>query len=53
MPNPKVISVHKSADMEEDLHVTWEPVHRIRRMKGHFGVVFHAQSNDEVNVQIS
>ena len=53
MPNPKVISVYKSADMEEDLHVTWEPVHGIRHMRGHFGVVFHAQPNGEVNVQIS
>ena len=48
-----VRSIYKSADMEGDLHVTWEPVHRIRHMKGHFGVVFHTQSNGEVNVQIS
>ena len=53
MPNPMVRSMYKSADMEDDLHVTWEPMHGIRHMRGHFGVVFEDQSNGEVNVQIS
>ena len=44
MPNPMVRSMYKSADMEKDLHVTWEPVHGIKHMRGHFGVVLHAQS---------
>ena len=50
MPSPMVRSMYKSADMEDDLHVTWEPMHGIRLMRGHFGVVFHAQSNGELTV---
>ena len=53
MPNPMVRSVYKSADMEDNLHVTWKPMHGIRQMRGNFGVVFHAQANGEVTVQIS
>jgi len=46
-------SLYKSADMEEDLPIAWEPMDGFRHMRAHFGVVFHAQSNDEVTVQIS
>ena len=53
MPNQKVISLYKSADMEEDLSITLEPMGGMWHMRGHFGVVFHAQSNGEVTVQIS
>ena len=48
-----VRSVYKSADMEEDLSITLEPMGGLWHMRGHFGVVFHAQSNVEVMVQIS
>ena len=53
MPNQKVISLYKSADMEEDLSITLEQMGGMWHMRGHFGVVFHAQSIDEVTVQIS
>ena len=53
MTNPMVRLLYKSADMEEDLHVTLEPMHGIMHMRGHFRVVFHDQSNGEVTVQIS
>ena len=46
-----VRSLYKSADMEDDLHVTWEPMHGIRHMRGYFGVVFHAQSNGHYILQ--
>ena len=51
MPNPMVRSLYKSAVMEDYLHVTWEPMHGIRHMRGHFGVVFHAQSNGHYILQ--
>ena len=53
MSNPMVRSLYKSADMEDDLHVTWKAMHGIRQMRGHFGVVFHAQSNGEVSIVVS
>ena len=53
MPNPMVRSVFKSADMEEDLSITLEPMDRFWLMRGHFGVVFYAQSKFEVTVHIS
>ena len=53
MPNPMVRSLYKSADMEDNLHITWKPMHGIRQMRGHFGVVFHAQSNGEVSILVS
>ena len=53
MPNPIVRSLYKSADMEEDLSISLEPIGGLWYMRGHFGVDFHAQSNDEVTVQIS
>ena len=48
-----VRSLCKSADIEDNHHETWEPMHGISHMRGHFGVVFHAQSNGEVTVQIA
>ena len=48
MPNPMVRSLYKSADMEEDLSITLEPMGRMWHMRDHFGVVYHAQSNGEV-----
>ena len=53
MPNPIMRSLYKSADMEEDLPITWEPMDGLRHMRSHFGVVFNGQSNGEVTVQIS
>ena len=53
MPNPMVRSLYKSADTEDNLHITWKPMHVIRQMRGHFGVVFHAQSNGEVSILVS
>ena len=50
---PIVGSLYTSADMEEDLSITLQPVDGFQHMRGHFGVVFHAQSIDEVTVQIS
>ena len=41
MTNPMVRSLYKSADMEEDLSITLEPMGRMWHMRGHFGVVFH------------
>ena len=38
-------SWYKSVDIEEDLLITLEPMDRLLHMRGHFGVVFHAQSN--------
>ena len=38
--------------MEEDLSITLEPTNKLWHMRGHFGVVFHAQSNVEVTVQM-
>ena len=48
-----VRSLHKSADMEEDLPITWQPVEGFQHMRGQFGVVFHAQSIGEVSIHIS
>ena len=53
MPNPMMMSLYKSADMEEDLPITWKPMDGYRHMKAHFEVLFHAQSNDEVTAKIS
>ena len=53
MPNLMVRSVYLSADMEEDLPITWQPVEGFQHMRGQFGEVFHAQSNGEVSVHIS
>ena len=44
-------SLYKSADMEEDLSITLEPNGEFFHMSGHFGVVFHGQSNGEVQVK--
>ena len=38
--NPMVRSLYTSADMEEDLSITLEPMDRFKHMKGPFGVVF-------------
>ena len=51
--NPMVRSLYTSADMEENLSITFEPVDRFKHMRGHFGVVFQGQSNGEVTVHIS
>ena len=48
-----VRSLYKLADMEEDLSITLEPMGKMKHMRGHFGIVFHALSNGEVTVQIS
>ena len=48
-----VRSLYTSADMEENLSITFEPVDRFKHMRGHFGVVFQGQSNGEVTVHIS
>ena len=37
-----VRSLYTSADMEENLSITFEPVDRFKHMRGHFGVVFKA-----------
>ena len=50
MPDPMVRSLYKSADMEEDLSIILEPMGRLWHMRGHFGVVFHDQSNGEATV---
>ena len=38
-PNPMVRSLYTSADMEEDLSVTFDLVDEFRHMGCHFGVV--------------
>ena len=53
MPNSMVRSLYKSADMEEDLPITREPMDGFRHMRAHYRVVFHAQSKGEVTIQIS
>ena len=50
---PIVDSLYTSADMEEDLSITLQPVDGFQHMRGHFGVVFHDQSNGEVTLHIS
>ena len=37
--NPMVRSLYTSADMQEDLSITFDLVDRIRHVGGHFGVV--------------
>ena len=44
---------HKTFLSLLDLSITLEPMGRLLHMRGHFWVVFHAQSNVEVTVQIS
>ena len=46
-------SLYTSADMEEDLTITLQPVNGFQHMRGQLGVVFLSQSNGEVPVQIS
>ena len=48
-----VRSLYTSADMEEDLSITLEPMDRFQHMRGPFEVVFQGQSNGEVTVHIS
>ena len=50
---PIVGSLYTSADMEEDLHITLQPVDEFQHMRDKFGVVFHDQSNGELTVHIS
>ena len=38
-PNPMLRSLYTSADIEEDLSITFDLVDRIEHMGGHFGVV--------------
>ena len=45
--------LYSTADMEEDLSITLEPLGELWHMRSQFGVVFYAQSNGEVTVQIS
>ena len=37
--------LYKSADMEEHLSITLQPVEGFQQMKCQFGVVFHVKSN--------
>ena len=39
MPNPMMGLLYTSADMEEDLSITLEPIEQCRQMGGQFGVV--------------
>ena len=48
MPSPMVRSMYKSADMEEDLSVTLQPVEGFQQMRGQFGIVFHSQTIGKV-----
>ena len=48
-----VRSMYTSADMEEDLSITLEPMDRFKHMRGPLGVVYQGQSNGEVTVHIS
>ena len=48
-----VRSLYTSADMEEEITITLQPVDGFQHMSGQSGVVFQAQSNGEVTVQIS
>ena len=45
--------LYTSADMEEDLSITLEPMDRFKYMSSYFGVVFQGQSNGEVTVHNS
>ena len=45
-----VRSLYTSADMEEDLSITLEPMDKFKHMRGPLGVVFQGQSNGKVNV---
>ena len=45
--------LYKSADIEQELSITLEPMDGFRCMRGQLGVVFHAQSIGGVTVQIS
>ena len=40
-----VRSLYTSADIEEDLSITLEPMDRFKHMRGPFRVVFQGQSN--------
>ena len=42
MASPMVRSMYTSADMEEDLSITLEPMDRFKHMRGPFGVFFKA-----------
>ena len=53
MANPMVRSLYTSADMKKDNFITSDPVDGFQSVRGHFGVVFHGQSNGEVTVHIS
>ena len=53
MPNPMVRLLYKSADMEDDLSISLEPMDGLRHVRGQFGVVFHGQSIGEFAAQIS
>ena len=53
MANLLVSLLHKSADMEDHLSITLEPMDGFGHKRGQFGVVFHAQLIGEVAAQIS
>ena len=53
MSSPMVRSMYKSADQEEDLSITLQQEEGFQQIRGQFGVVFHAQSNGDITVQIS
>ena len=53
MPSPMVRLMYKSADLEEDLSITLPPLEGFQQMRGHFRIVFHAQSIGNITVQIS
>ena len=45
--------LYRTADLNINFTVSFDPVDRFQHVRGHFGVVFHGQSNGEVTVHIS
>ena len=43
-----VRSLYKSADMEDDLSITLQPMGGLRHMRGHFGVVFRSEGSPQL-----
>ena len=46
-------SLYTSADMEENISITSDPVDGFQSVRNHFGVFFQGQSNSEITVHIS
>ena len=55
MANPILRSdqlwLYRTADLNINFTVSFDPVDRFQHVRGHFGVVFHGQSNGEVQVK--